>query len=80
MLNRKDLILMLHIDLKNKFYVEEQLDDIQKILSDNGVSITKDKIRRFANGDLPLSAVDHSVEEMHIKRAKQNPASDDMPS
>ena len=71
---------MLHIDLKNKFYVEEQLDDIQKILSDNGVSVPKDKIRRFANGDLPLSAVDHCVEEMHIQGTKQNPASDVMPS
>lgn len=71
---------MLHIDLKNKFYVEEQLDDIQKILSDNGVSITKDKIRRFANGDLPLSSVDRYVDELHIKGTKQNPASDVMPS
>lgn len=71
---------MLHIDLKNKFYVEEQLDDIQKILSDNGVSVPKNKLRGFANGDLPLSAVDHCVKEMHIQGTKQNPASDVMPS
>lgn len=70
---------MLHIDLKNKFYVEEQLDDIQKILSDNGVPVTKEKLRGFASGDLPLSSVDRYVDELHIQGTKQNPTSEVIP-